>query len=313
MNQNTLISKYVSGNASPSEKESLERLMMEDASVQEQVQIAKILWENTSSMTEMNTENLWNRIDSETKYSKRSRIIPLRRSVTRVAAVVAFFVLSVFIFKLLEKETVEQGIVLNTQVSTKLVGLSDGSVTKIQPYSNLVLDENFNQEDRKVRLTGNAYFVVKPDKQRIFEVSTAHLKVFVLGTAFSVEENGAYTQVVVDEGRVKVEVGKETYYLTAKEKLSVENGKVLVSEYKHSRMNQLAAKNPAISFESVELKHVIQSLEAEHNCTIQTRENLLNKKLTLSLENLSLQQKLEILSELTSTKVSEEEGVFYLK
>ena len=82
--------------------------------------------------------------------------------------------------------------------------LSDGSRVMLSVDSRLRVPREFGSGTRTVELTGEAYFVVRHDARRPFEVRTAHGIARDLGTSFDVraypEERGI--QVVVAEGLV---------------------------------------------------------------------------------------------------------------
>lgn len=98
-----------------------------------------------------------------------------------------------------EKEIVTTG-------KRKTVKLPDGSLITLEPNSRLAYPNRFTGGTREVHLTGEAYFEVKPNKEKPFIVRTPNLIATVLGTSFNVEayQNGI-ARVVVTTGRVKVQ------------------------------------------------------------------------------------------------------------
>lgn len=84
------------------------------------------------------------------------------------------------------------------------VPLADGSRLELNTHTRLraAMDER----RREVWLQrGEAYFDVKPDPARPFVVHAGGRRVTVLGTRFSVRRDGARFEVVVQEGRVRVD------------------------------------------------------------------------------------------------------------
>jgi transmembrane sensor len=88
----------------------------------------------------------------------------------------------------------------------KTVKLPDGSLITLEPNSRLAYPGRFTGGTREVRLTGEAYFEVKPNHEKPFIVRTPYIIATVLGTSFNVEAypNGI-ARVVVTTGRVKVQ------------------------------------------------------------------------------------------------------------
>ena len=84
--------------------------------------------------------------------------------------------------------------------------LSDGTRVWLNAASSLTYPEIFQDRERVVELTGEAFFEVKPDTALPFIVKTQGMRVKVLGTTFNVkaypDELKLYTTLV--EGKVEV-------------------------------------------------------------------------------------------------------------
>lgn len=88
--------------------------------------------------------------------------------------------------------------------STYQVQLEDGTSVWLNAESSLSYPSAFSPNERRVQLTGEAYFDVKPDAKRPFIIEVAETTIEVLGTAFNVS---AYQEEVITtlvEGSVKV-------------------------------------------------------------------------------------------------------------
>lgn len=96
--------------------------------------------------------------------------------------------------------------------------LPDGSKIKLNALSSLKYPASFAfQTDRKVELTGEAYFEVAKDKNHPFKVKTSSQEVEVLGTHFNIcsYADHASTQTTLLEGSVKV---SPLHYADSKER-----------------------------------------------------------------------------------------------
>lgn len=83
--------------------------------------------------------------------------------------------------------------------------LPDGTEVVLGPGSTLVPSATYGTTDREVTLDGEAYFEVSRDDARPFTVRTREARIVDLGTAFTVQTNGANgVSVVVTSGRVRL-------------------------------------------------------------------------------------------------------------
>ena len=92
------------------------------------------------------------------------------------------------------------------------VELSDGSIVQLAPGATLKHQRSFNLINRKLKLTGEAYFQV--EKGSPFIIDSPNGIVEVLGTAFKIIDNGNFFTVICTEGKVKVTHREKTYFLT---------------------------------------------------------------------------------------------------
>lgn len=82
--------------------------------------------------------------------------------------------------------------------------LSDGTIVWVNSNSELKFPTQFNNTERRVFLSGEAYFEVAKDASKPFYVETEDLKVKVLGTHFNVSTYGAKSKTSLKEGSVEV-------------------------------------------------------------------------------------------------------------
>ncbi|MEP0937866.1 MAG: FecR domain-containing protein [Cyclobacteriaceae bacterium] len=87
------------------------------------------------------------------------------------------------------------------------IHLPDGTKVFLNSLSSLSYQSNYNDTDRRVTLTGEAFFEVAKDATRPFVVETKHLNTTALGTSFNVKAASRLTcHVSLHTGKVKVEL-----------------------------------------------------------------------------------------------------------
>tara|TARA_B100000214_G_scaffold286811_1_gene216445 strand:+ start:8509 stop:9393 length:885 start_codon:yes stop_codon:yes gene_type:complete len=100
--------------------------------------------------------------------------------------------------------------------------LDDGSKLTINSQSEIKYDKNFNIDNRKVYLSGEAYFNVQ--KNNIpFVIETNHGKIRVMGTSFNVRTRDDGFEVGVSGGIVKIFNENVTLELSKGEFINVES------------------------------------------------------------------------------------------
>ncbi len=130
----------------------------------------------------------------------------------QIAASLLFLVISVWAVSLYTKnreiqQLVNQDVVIHSGDSgCSAVVLPDGTNVRLNAKSKLVYRQNFGLNDREVFLSGEGYFEVKNDKEKLFVVKTDYINVAVLGTVFNIcaYENKDYVEMALVKGSVRV-------------------------------------------------------------------------------------------------------------
>src|SRR5690606_5397237 len=86
------------------------------------------------------------------------------------------------------------------------ITLSDGTKVWLNASSSIHFPVVFTGNERKVEITGEAYFEVKKDERKPFKVLTTSSAVEVLGTHFNVNsyDDEASIKTTLLEGKVRV-------------------------------------------------------------------------------------------------------------
>ncbi|GAB3917071.1 FecR family protein [Larkinella terrae] len=162
----------------------------------------------------------------------------------------------------------------------RTVTLPDGSVVTLNANSALQMADDWEtQERREVRLSGEAFFDVnkKPQgRRKPFVVHTGVGDVVVLGTRFNVNTRHAHTQVVLQEGKVKVALPKHADMLMQPgDLLETTTGKTAVRRAKVDADRYVAWRENLLVMEDVPLGEIIRRLDDQYGLKVQ----ITNKKL----------------------------------
>lgn len=180
--------------------------------------------------------------------------------------------------------------------------LPDGTAVSLNAESELRYNPNsFNKEERNVHFQGEAYFEVTPDKEVPFVVTTAGMKLKVLGTKFNIlsRRQSKTIEVALLEGHVLLtsEVSSSGQELFANEKaiFSKTTGRFTVS--KKEVEQAVAWRRGDMIFCSQTLKEILQEVELNYNVTFNAEQvdMLLTDTFTGTLPTNNLIEALEIL------------------
>ena len=136
--------------------------------------------------------------------------------------------------------------------------LADGSRVWLNAETRLRYPVTFAGTERRVELTGEAYFEVSKDATRPFIVRANGVDVQVLGTSFNVAAYGAEVVTTLVEGRVAVEAGSE--------RVTLEPDRQAVWDGKQMEVRQVDASNYGLwrkgifYFEDRRLEEILDAL-----------------------------------------------------
>lgn len=108
--------------------------------------------------------------------------------------------------------------------------LSDGTKVWLNSGSTMRLYKYFSDKERRVRLSGEAYFEVQHNAVRPFVVETDYFTVNDLGTSFNVKAySKSEASVALVDGKVAVQVAGEPVELKPGQVAAVRNGTIAVA------------------------------------------------------------------------------------
>lgn len=157
---------------------------------------------------------------NETELSRQKHKPVLHRVVNytiRIAAVILLLITTILVYRyqnLAESSAMLQTINVPAGQRINLI-LADGTSVWLNSNTTFSYPSVFAENQRRVKLDGEAYFEVAPDKEKPFNVYTSKGEVKVLGTHFNLE---AYSgtdvfKTSLFEGKVQVKVKGDHIYL----------------------------------------------------------------------------------------------------
>lgn len=171
--------------------------------------------------------------------------------------------------------------------------LPDGSLVELGQQSKLKYSHDFNIKERKVRLSGEAFFDVVSNKNKPFYVETDLAKVLVTGTSFNVlARDNKKAEVYVKTGKVNVKALKikenNTIVLDPGEIGMVSEKKIKID--KKVEDNYLSWKTKELVFKETQLTDVVEQLNHTFNTNIVIQDDAISQlKYTTTVKNQPLE------------------------
>ena len=295
-----LIEKFRTNSLSPDELRELRRLL---ESADDQLIAALIEESSLSDETRADKESLQrvkSHIDrrildeSVTERSEKRSAHMLIPRIYRIVTVAAAVIVPILIFALIyltagNHDNMSGG---ETLLTTKPLGktditLPDGSRVILRGDSKFWLPTDFGENNRSVRLNGQAYFEVTQLKgMKEFTVHTPGMDVTVHGTMFSLtsREGSEYAELCLEKGSVTLSTPTENIKLSPGETaiLNRESGKLQVSPT--STDFQPDWNTDELTFSDIDPQTLIREIENAYNIRLSPAlKSKINKNFTGTL------------------------------
>ena len=199
----------------------------------------------------------------------------------------------------------------NNSKNPQIITLSDGSSILLQPKSKLSYPKIFIGNERKVYLSGEAFFEISKNKSKPFFVFANEIVTKVVGTSFRIcaFENQPNVEVIVRTGKVKVNSNNQASKTSSEEVVLLPNEAVrfvretakfdkITDVTKDIVLKQTAKPIEQLSFDFTDtpVSHIFKTIEQAYEVEIDfPKEKLKNCHLTTSLIDQPLPEKLKII------------------
>lgn len=299
-----LLDSLLSGSITDPEKEKLREYIRSSYKDKELDSLMHHHWQNLGEESGINEQadlhglkiRLLSLIEEEAK-SREDTVRKLRKPwigyLSRAAAIlfIPLLIASVYFFFNMKKELSDQQAVMQEVIASPGARvhftLPDKSEVWLNSASKLEFPLGLNQnKQRIVKLTGQGYFKVAPDKKRPFLVETNDLKFKVLGTAFDVSGyvDDNFVSSTLEEGSIAVlnMRGKELVRLQPQQQANLDkNSQQLVVVDVETKLTT-SWKDGRLIFKNTPLNQVINQMERWFNCNIQVAPEILESDIQFS-------------------------------
>ncbi len=307
-----LIGKYIKGEATLEEKEQFEQWLKAESSNASLFDEIKASWQTTGKINEnlrINKAKAWAAIQEKIK--EEEKVIPITRKapaynvwILRAAAVLIVGLFATWF--MLKANKVPELILVQTTTDNKTLVMPDSTIIYLNKNSSLLYPKEFAANERKVELTGEAFFEVTKDPNKPFIIGNKNFDVKVLGTSFDVLAYDADKDVTVSvvTGKVAFSDKKGNSVLLIKNETGVLNkNENVLNKYATANNNFLLWKTKKLEFNKTAFADVCAILKKYFAVDIEVKDkNILNCTFTGYFEDPTLQDVLNILEKTLNVK-----------
>jgi ferric-dicitrate binding protein FerR (iron transport regulator) len=158
------------------------------------------------------------------------------------------------------------------------IRLADRSMVWLNAESSLRYPVAFTGNERKVEITGEAYFEISHNVPLPFVVQKGNMKVNVLGTHFNVSayDNEGEIKVTLLEGRVKVDKGTNEQLLSSGEQARLSPDDRIIRNKNADIRQVMAWKEGLFKFKDTNIEAIMRQVSRWYDVEIQYRGDFSN-------------------------------------
>ena len=199
---NSLVSRYLSGELHPDELSWFQEELRNDPEKKAMLEEFRLIWDSAVPDQSYDLDAEWTLMQKKLPDLKIESSRSLLFYTYRIAAVLVLgVVLSFSLIYVNRTVGMERVVAENEPVE---VVLEDGTEVIVNRHSKLKYSRKFNQEERKIYLSGEAWFDVARDTTMPFVIDAGEALVEVLGTSFNVNayRDNPTVEITVESGLV---------------------------------------------------------------------------------------------------------------
>jgi|GEM_PF-3297161 len=287
--------------------------------------------ENEDEIAEVNEDNwtneqhdrIYNNIQVRTLVKQRQ--IVQKRVLLKVAATVVLLIVgSIVSYSIIQSYnlfgrwgTTREFVAKRGEI--KMITLTDGTNIWLNSGGRLACVEN--KKERRVQLSGEAYFQVAGKVHKPFLVQAGDVLVNVLGTSFNVRAHSSepVIQVSVASGRVSVAdmhvpgKGRSPVHLESDERVTYHSDKESFDHIEHMETLDFTDWRTGIMhYEATPLRMILGDIERKYRVKIAANEALLDCPITVRFDHFKLTKILSILTSIMEGDLTYEAGTYKL-
>ncbi len=235
-----------------------------------------------------NADQAWNKVESKihnksVKQETRQKMI-WAHPIFRAAAAVLLGAVLLISGYMVAFDPLASGNLKEISATTEVLKtftLPDGTLVSLNTNTKLKYPEKFGRKTREVSIEGEAFFEVKPNKNKPFIIHAGSAEIKVLGTSFNVSAypETKQVEVIVETGKVQVLnkiIQTNELILTPGDKGTLIYSSNSLLKTTNQDPNFLAWKTHNLIFKATSLGEVIETLQKVYKVNIRLADSRLN-------------------------------------
>jgi len=315
-----LIALVLAGEANEIELKELENWKKQSSENQQYFKQMALLFQQASKVKnskDFSVDEAWEKVKNQTTQNNSGSETKIKKLFTPLVGIAAGLILllgfSWFAWQQLNETPANlvAQITLASKDSIVTKQLPDGSEISLNKNSHLVYGDDFNQKERKLILSGEAYFKASHNTAKPFSVWVDELQILDIGTEFNIQALPQSDSVIVDvnEGSVSMNFeGQKPILLKKGERGIYYKKEKSMKKMLNTDRNSLAWKDKIFVFENTELHTVLTMLNDLFHVQIILENPELEKcRLNAQFNNESVEEMVEIIAATFNLKVTKTE------
>lgn len=308
-----LITKYLSGEATSDEMEEIAAWIKLDSENREEF----------IRLSRLNVELRGFQIDrilkTDEEWATLQKRFPRKRYlwIYRAAAILLIFLVPAIAYYYFSATAEMVNITAANQI--REIILMDGSRITLNQGATLEYPEKFPGSLREVRLSGEAWFEVAHNPRKPFIVNAGNIKVEVLGTSFSVNENAGSgkKEVFLEKGKVRLgfnDMAGNTEILTPGEVANISASNHNIHKSINSDPNIAAWKTRHLVFNNTPFIQALNTISEVYNVEFKILEKSPGEKnITVTFDHQSLESVIHVLEATLDLQIRNNNGTWEVR
>ena len=280
-----LLAKYFAGEASVTQTKAIENWVAENPVNKKSYDRMHFLWMQSAQkelQEQVNVSDAWTKMRFRMNAATQATPVSppeikepsiYKKTARRLLQFAAIIVIALGINALLKIINSDPEYVsTESQLSSVSLTLPDNSEIRLNKESKISYPEKFKGKNRQIKLEGEAFFEVEPDKEKPFIVETEFAKIEVVGTSFNVQayDTSNVVEITVISGVVKISGmnGGETITLIKGEKGKIDKKTGTPFKEINEIEDELHWMTKKLIFKDTELYIIVETLARAYNVEI---------------------------------------------